>query len=62
MKKMEKITVQMTLYEPKRHSVRYNGDGEDPGIQSLYVMNSVLKGERPKRIRVTIEEVQDGSN
>lgn len=55
---MEKITVTMTLYEPKRHSIRYNGDGEQPAIQSLYIMKTSLQGEQPRRVKVTIEEVE----
>jgi len=58
-----KVTVEMALREPKKHSVRYDGVGDAPGITSLYLMNTSVNelGEPvpAKRIRVTIERVDE---
>lgn len=56
------VSVEMVLNAPKKHSVRYDGVGEEPGITSLYVMNRAINelGEPTpaKRIRVTIERME----
>lgn len=61
----EKVVVEMRLNAPKKHSVRYDGEGQEPGITSLYVMNRAINklgkiGEPvpAKRIRVTIERIE----
>ena len=55
------ITVEMTMREPKKHSVRYDGVGEEPFVKALYVMNqgiNELGAPVPKRIRLTIERIE----
>jgi len=55
-----KVSVEMVLNAPKKHSVRFDGMGKKAGITSLYVMNDAMNelGQPlAKRIRVTIERI-----
>lgn len=50
-----------TLREEKKHSVRYDALSDsdtDDVATSIYVSKSVLSRPYPKRIRLTVEEVQ----
>jgi len=50
------IQVTMTLAKETRNNVRYNAEHNDrAAIDALYIKKFVLNGERPKRIKVTIE-------
>jgi len=56
---MEKQEIICNLYEEKKHSIRYNGLGNDPAIASVYVMKVAFAGHNaPKQIKITIEEVK----
>jgi hypothetical protein len=55
---MEKIVVLFSGYEAKKHSLRYNSVSKEDAIMSVYVMKHSLQTPYPKKIKITIEEVE----
>jgi hypothetical protein len=55
---MEKQTVIFVKPDEKKHSVRYYGEGEEPAMESIYVRKSALGGKIPKKLQITIEEIE----
>ena len=50
------IQVTMHLAKETRNNVRYNAENNDlAAIDALYIKKFALNGNRPKRIRVSIE-------
>lgn len=43
--------------EPKKHSVCYKTSDKKAAVQSIYVMCNILGTPVPKKIKITIEEV-----
>jgi hypothetical protein len=55
---MEKKEVIFTIPEGKKHSVCYKTTAKDAAVQSIYVMRTALGNNIPKKIKITIEEVE----
>jgi hypothetical protein len=54
---MKAQTVVFDKMEPKKNSCCYKTSQEDPAITSVYVMKYALGQLYPKKIKVTVEEV-----
>lgn len=52
----KKFTVELGDKSPKKHSVRFNAEGDDPATSSIYVSKTAIDelGD-PERIKITIE-------
>ena len=56
---MEKQEVVFETKEDKKHSVCYKTSRADAAVVSIYLMRTAFKpAQAPKKIKVTIEEVQ----
>jgi hypothetical protein len=55
---MKKQTIVFDKPEGKKHSVCFKTSQDDPAITSVYVMRSHLGSPAPKKIKITIEEVE----
>lgn len=55
---MEKQEIIFDSMEGKKHSVRYNTSNKKAAVSSIYVSREVLDGKAPRKIKVTIEEVE----
>jgi len=50
------IQVTLTMAKETRNNVRYNAENNDlAAIDALYIKKFALNGDRPKKIRVTVE-------
>jgi hypothetical protein len=49
------FTVPMKINSEKKHSVRYDAIGIDPGVTSIYVMKTSLPEKIPKIITIKVE-------
>lgn len=56
---MDKQTCVFVKPEEKKHSVRYYGEGAEPAMESIYVRKTALGGKIPKKLQITIEEVNE---
>ena len=54
---MEKHEVVFDIVEPKKHSIRYRIKQEDTAVSDIYIYRSHLGVPVPKKIKITIEEV-----
>lgn len=54
---MDKQIMTFSSPEKKKHSVRYYGEGAEPAMESIYVRKTALGGKIPKKLQITIEEV-----
>jgi hypothetical protein len=51
-----KVEVEMTMTDPKKHSVRFDADDKEAALSSAYVSNEAMeKLGNPKSILITIE-------
>jgi hypothetical protein len=55
---MEKQTIVFDKPEGKKHSVCYKTSQQEPAVTSIYVMRTALGSPVPRKIKVTIEEVE----
>lgn len=53
---MEKQVIIFVAPVPKVHSVRYDCKDPDAAVSTIYVRRSVLSGQIPKTLTVTIED------
>jgi hypothetical protein len=49
----------MKINSEKKHSVRYDAIGIDPGVTSIYVMKTSLPEKIPQTITVKVEMEND---
>jgi hypothetical protein len=58
---MEKQTLTFTMERTTKNTIRYqeDADGKPPAIGTLYVQKWLLGKEPPKRLTVTIGEVEE---
>lgn len=53
---MATITIKLGSPDEKKKVVKYNGSGDDPALQNLYITKTALKKiGNPETIKVTIE-------
>jgi hypothetical protein len=45
--------------EGKKHSVRYDTTEDNPAIGTIYVRREYLGTKAPKKLKITIEEVEE---
>ena len=53
-KAIEPVTVEFTLKDEKKHSVRYDASSDDPAVTSAYVMKTALPRPYPKKFTMTL--------
>jgi hypothetical protein len=58
---MDKQTLTITLERETKNTIRYQGDadGKPPAIGTLYVQKCLLGKKPPKRLGVTIGEIEE---
>lgn len=53
----EKITIDFSNPEPKKHSLRWDADDKDAVLSTVYIRKGT-ELDRARRIRVTVEAVE----
>ena len=55
---MEKQVIIFDTADPKKHSIRFNTSDLEAATASIYLKKTIIGTPVPKKIKVTIEEVE----